>query len=63
MEVLISKVLINICISHDEFASVNNVMPVVKNILLTKIQAFKKKINAFMNCAVCGKKKFAFIKR
>ena len=42
IEVLISKVLINLCISRDEFASVNNVMSVVKNILLTKIQALKK---------------------
>ena len=43
-----------------------SIVPVVKNILLTKIQVSKKtkqnRLITLSNCSVCGKKRSTFIK-
>ena len=63
LEVLISKALIDLNISHDEFISINNMLKVNtenKNPKFVKIKTGKIMVTS--NCAVCCSKKKRFVK-
>ena len=57
IEVLISKALIDLCISH------NDIVSVVRKILQTIVKKTTQiRIKLLSNCGICGKNKSTFIK-
>ena len=75
IEVLISKSLIDLNISHDEFISISNVLRLWRNETTNFIQIFKSfyktkvvrtnngRILILSNCAVCDSKNWKFNKQ